>query len=232
MRKRLFDISASLVGLFLLAPALLLIALAIKLESEGPVFFRQERVGRFGRKFRIYKFRTMVVDAESRGLQITTFGDARITRVGRVLRKRKLDELPQLIDVLRGAMSLVGPRPEVPRYVDFYPSEARNVVLSVRPGITDRASIEYKDENEIIAGADDPHHAYLHEILPVKIAYYVAYVRSRTFWGDIGLIVATVKVLLGNENAVDSAPPDSMPHPSHVEILRAELARAAQGSTS
>ena len=196
MAKRLFDLLASGIGLLVLAPVLLGIALAIKLESRGPVFFRQERVGRFGKTFRIHKFRTMVTDAERRGLQITVGADARVTRVGAVLRKYKLDELAQLIDVFLGDMSLVGPRPEVPRYVACYPSEARDIVLSVKPGITDRASIEYKDENEILGKAADPHKAYVDEVLPVKIRYYVDYVRNRSFWGDIRIIFATLLAIV------------------------------------
>lgn len=190
--KRLFDMLASGIGLLVLAPILLGISLAIKLESHGPVFFRQERVGRFGKTFRIHKFRTMVTDAERRGLQITVGADARVTKVGAVLRKYKLDELAQLIDVFVGDMSLVGPRPEVPRYVACYPAEAREIVLSVKPGITDRASIEYKDENEILGKAANPHKAYVDEVLPVKIRYYIDYVKNRSFWGDIRIIFATL----------------------------------------
>ena len=196
MAKRLFDLLASGIGLLVLAPVLLGIALAIKLESRGPVFFRQERVGRFGKAFRIHKFRTMVTDAERRGLQITVGADARVTKVGAVLRKYKLDELAQLIDVFLGDMSLVGPRPEVPRYVACYPAGAREIVLSVKPGITDRASIEYKDENEILGKAADPHKAYVDEVLPVKIRYYVDYVRNRSFWGDIRIIFATLLAIV------------------------------------
>jgi lipopolysaccharide/colanic/teichoic acid biosynthesis glycosyltransferase len=194
--KRLFDLVASALGLLVLAPLLIAIAVAIKLESHGPVFFRQERVGRYGKTFRIHKFRTMVTDAERRGLQITVGSDARVTKVGAILRKYKLDELAQLIDVFNGDMSLVGPRPEVPRYVDCYPAEARDTVLSVKPGITDRASIEYKDENEILGKAMDPHKAYVEEVLPVKIRYYMDYVRNRSFWGDIRIIFATLLAIV------------------------------------
>ena len=196
MAKRLFDLLASGIGLLVLTPVLLGIALAIKLESHGPVFFRQERVGRFGKTFRIHKFRTMVTNAERRGLQITVGADARVTKVGAVLRKYKLDELAQLIDVFVGDMSLVGPRPEVPRYVACYPAEAREIVLSVKPGITDRASIEYKDENEILGKAADPHKAYVDEVLPVKISYYVDYVRNRSLWGDIRIIFTTLLAIV------------------------------------
>lgn len=196
MAKRLFDWLASTFGLLALAPVLLLLAVWIKLDSPGPVFFRQERVGRGGKLFRIHKFRTMVTDAERRGLQITVGADARVTRVGQWLRKYKLDELPQLLDVWLGQMSLVGPRPEVPRYVACYPADVHDVVLSVRPGITDRASIEFKDENEILGRAPDPHLAYVNEVLPIKLRYYVDYVAQRSFWSDVGIILMTVRALV------------------------------------
>jgi lipopolysaccharide/colanic/teichoic acid biosynthesis glycosyltransferase len=196
MAKRLFDLVASGLGLLLLAPMLLAIALAIKLESPGPVFFRQERVGRFGKTFRIHKFRTMVTDAERRGLQITVGADARVTRVGGVLRKYKLDELAQLIDVFVGDMSLVGPRPEVPRYVACYPADVRAIVLSVPPGITDWASIEFKEENAMLGGAVDAERVYVEEILPVKLGYYVRYVRERSFMMDVRIILATLAAVV------------------------------------
>lgn len=194
--KRAFDLLASVAGLLAIAPLFLLLAVLIKIDSPGPVFFRQERVGRFGRAFRIHKFRTMVTDAERKGLQITVGADSRVTRVGAVLRKYKLDELPQLIDVALGEMSLVGPRPEVPRYVACYPDDVRSIVLSVRPGITDRASIEYKDENRILGLAEDPHRAYVEEVLPVKLRYYVDYVESRSFAGDLRIIFATLAAIV------------------------------------
>lgn len=197
MVKRLFDLLASGIGLLVLAPVLLVIALAIKLESHGPVFFRQDRVGRFGKTFRIHKFRTMVTDAERLGLQITIGADARVTRVGALLRKTKLDEFAQLFDVFIGHMSLVGPRPEVPRYVAYYPAEARELVQSVRPGITDWASIKFKDENEILGRAQDPHSAYINEVLPIKIGFYTDYVRTRSFFGDLRIIFATLGALVG-----------------------------------
>lgn len=196
MIKRFFDICASGVGLIALAPFLILIAILIRLDSNGPVFFRQERVGQFGRLFRIHKFRTMVVGAETQGMQITVGADPRVTRVGDFLRRYKLDELPQLIDVLFGDMSLVGPRPEVPRYVACYPNELKKIVLSVRPGITDRASIEFKDENEILGRAIDPHQAYVTEVLPIKLGYYVEYVRSRTMLDDIEIIFLTIRAIV------------------------------------
>jgi lipopolysaccharide/colanic/teichoic acid biosynthesis glycosyltransferase len=196
MAKRFFDWLASGVGLIMLAPVLVTLALWIKLDSPGPVFFRQVRVGLGGKLFRIHKFRTMVIDAEQRGLQITVGADARVTRVGQWLRKYKLDELPQLLDVWLGNMSLVGPRPEVQRYVSCYPDEVRAVVLSVRPGITDLASIEFKDENEILGQADDPHVAYVQEVLPIKLRYYQDYVAKRSFWSDIAIIFSTLKSLV------------------------------------
>lgn len=196
MAKRLFDLVASGLGLLLLAPMLLAIALAIKLESPGQVFFRQERVGRFGKTFRIHKFRTMVTDAERQGLQITVGADARVTRVGSVLRKYKLDELAQLIDVFVGDMSLVGPRPEVPRYVACYPAEVRAIVLSVPPGITDWASIEFKEENAILGSAVDAERVYIEEILPIKLGYYVRYVRERSFMMDVRIIFSTLAAVV------------------------------------
>jgi lipopolysaccharide/colanic/teichoic acid biosynthesis glycosyltransferase len=196
MAKRLFDWLVSGFGLLVLSPVLLVLALWIKLDSPGAVFFRQERVGLGGRVFRIHKFRTMVTDAEQLGLQITVGADTRVTRIGELLRKYKLDELPQLLDVWLGHMSLVGPRPEVPRYVACYPDDVRDIVLSVRPGITDRASIEYKDENEILGRADDPQHAYLYEVLPVKLRYCVAYVENQSFMDDLVIIFATIRAII------------------------------------
>jgi lipopolysaccharide/colanic/teichoic acid biosynthesis glycosyltransferase len=196
MSKRIFDWLASSCGLLILAPVFAALAVWIKLDSPGPVFFRQERVGLRGRVFRIHKYRTMVTNAERLGLQITVGADARVTRVGQWLRKYKLDELPQLLDVWLGHMSLVGPRPEVPRYVACYPADVREVVLSVRPGITDRASIEFKDENEILGRASDPHLAYVNEVVPIKLRYYVDYVAQRSFWSDIGIILMTIRALV------------------------------------
>ena len=192
MSKRLFDCLASSLGLLLLALPFLLLAAWIRLDSSGPVFFRQERVGRGGRLFRIHKFRTMVIDAEKKGLQITIGEDTRVTRLGKWLRKYKLDELPQLIDVWLGHMSLVGPRPEVPVYIACYPADIREVVLSVRPGITDLASIGYKDENVILGRATDPQKTYVEVVLPIKIKYYIKYVQTRTFLGDLCIIFRTL----------------------------------------
>jgi lipopolysaccharide/colanic/teichoic acid biosynthesis glycosyltransferase len=193
--KRLFDLFCSGLGLFFLSPLFLIIAVLITLDSKGPVFFRQERVGLNGRVFRIHKFRTMSVDAERKGLQVTVGTDHRITRVGAVLRKYKLDELAQLIDVFAGDMGLVGPRPEVPKYIAFYPAKVRAEVLSVRPGITDWASIKFKDENDILGRALDPEKAYVEEVLPIKQHYYVEYVRGRSFFGDLRIIFVTLFVV-------------------------------------
>jgi lipopolysaccharide/colanic/teichoic acid biosynthesis glycosyltransferase len=194
MIKRAFDLAAAGAGLLLLAPLLLLIALWIKLDSRGPVFFRQQRVGRHGVLFSIFKFRTMRRQSDD-ARQLTVGQDCRITRAGRLLRRYKLDELPQLINVVHGAMSLVGPRPEVPRYVACYPPQVRAVVLSVAPGITDWASILYKEESAILGRAIDPELAYLETILPAKLEYYVRYVRERNFWLDLRIILRTLAAL-------------------------------------
>ncbi|MDD2700467.1 MAG: sugar transferase [Sideroxydans sp.] len=197
--KRLFDILLSACGLVMCAPLFIFVSFWIKFDSAGPVYFRQERVGRKGRVFRIHKFRSMVVNAEARGPQVTVGQDARITRSGRFLRKSKLDELPQLIDVLVGDMSLVGPRPEVPKYVVHYPADVRDRVLSVRPGITDTASIEFSNENEMLEGAADPEKEYIEKILPIKLGYYQKYVDQRSLWLDIRIIWQTIaKVWLRN----------------------------------
>lgn len=193
--KRLFDIAASLAGIIILSPLLVLMALWIKLDSPGPVFFRQVRVGRGGVLFRIHKFRTMQINAEKHG-QLTVGADKRVTGAGRILRKTKMDELPQLFDVLFGDMSLVGPRPEVPHYVAHYPAEIKDLVLSVRPGITDWASIKMIDENEILGKAVDPEKAYIEQVLPEKLAYCVAYVQTYTLWGDIRIILATLSKII------------------------------------
>lgn len=194
--KRLLDLVLASLGLFILFPLFLVIAVAVKLDSPGPVFFRQERVGQFGARFRIHKFRTMTVEPEANSLQLTAGNDIRITRTGKVLRKYKLDELAQLIDVIHGTMSLVGPRPEVPKFVARYPADVREVVLSVRPGITDRASIEYKDESGLLGESSNPEATYVQEILPIKLKYYVEYVNRRSFFGDIELIFVTLGALL------------------------------------
>ena len=196
MAKRAFDLVVASLALMLLAPLFALIALAIKLDSPGPVFFRQERVGRHGVPFRIHKFRTMVVDAPTRGPQITVGRDPRITRVGAFLRDTKLDELAQLIDVLQGTMSLVGPRPEVPQYVARYTPEQRAKILSVRPGITDPASLEYRRESELLARAADPERAYVEQIMPAKLRQAERYVDEATLWTDLRVLARTLRILL------------------------------------
>nr|WP_277403157.1 sugar transferase [Achromobacter insuavis] len=189
--KRLFDIFVSLSGLIVLSPLFLIVAMAIKRDSPGPVFFRQVRVGRNGKTFRIHKFRSMEVSNTNSSKEITVGGDARITRTGAWIRHWKLDELPQLIDVLVGNMSVVGPRPEVPRYVALYPDGLRQVVLSVRPGITDLASIRFRHENELLAQAEDPERAYREQILPEKLRLQSEYVRTCSFIGDLGILAGT-----------------------------------------
>ena len=188
--KRALDVVASALGLVLLSPILLLAAIAIRTTSRGPVFFRQERVGRNFRPFRIYKFRTMVVDAPQRGGPLTARADPRITPAGRVLRKTKIDELPQLINVLVGDMSLVGPRPEVPRYVEMFRSDYA-YILAVRPGITDPASVKYRDEAAVLAGSEDPEAAYVSRILPDKIALARQYIDRASLAYDLRLIALT-----------------------------------------
>jgi lipopolysaccharide/colanic/teichoic acid biosynthesis glycosyltransferase len=166
------------------------------IDSKGPIFFRQERVGFQGINFRIHKFRTMVLNAEKKGKQITVGEDSRITTVGSFLRKYKLDELPQLIDVLVGDMSLVGPRPEVPKYIDCYSDDEKYDVLSVKPGITDNASIEFRNENELLASSNDPEATYINEVLPKKIALYRKYVRECSFFGDVAIIFKTIFLII------------------------------------
>jgi lipopolysaccharide/colanic/teichoic acid biosynthesis glycosyltransferase len=194
MSKRAFDVCAAVLGLIVLAPLLVLIAGWVRLDSKGPALFRQERVGRHGKPFQILKFRTMAVQSASARL-LTVGRDARITRAGHWLRKYKLDELPQLLNVVQGSMSLVGPRPEVARYVACYPAPERALVLSVRPGITDWAAILFKDENAILGTAPDPEHAYIHAILPTKLGYYVRYVHEHTFWVDLQILYRTLCAL-------------------------------------
>ena len=205
--KHIFDFVSSLVGLVFLSPLFVVIAVWIRIGSSGPVFFRQVRVGCHGRPFRIFKFRTMYADAEARGRKITVGDDPRITRAGCFLRKFKLDELPQLFNVIKGEMSLVGPRPEVPRYVELYPEEIRRQVLSIRPGITDFASILYKDESTVLAGTADPDSAYVNVVLPEKLRHYVRYVSERTLWLDFKIILLTLMEIIRSgkpENRLNS----------------------------
>lgn len=193
--KRSFDLVCATIGTLILLPVLVPVAIAIKSDSSGPVFFRQLRVGLHGKPFKIFKFRTMITDAEKRGLQVSSGDDPRITRIGAFLRKYKIDELPQLLNVISGEMSLVGPRPEVPRYVEAF-REEYELILSVRPGITDFASLEFKDENELLKAAENPEQKYLSEILPVKIEYYKRYLREQSLLTDIKLICRTLAEII------------------------------------
>ncbi len=195
MVKRIFDIFFSLIGLILLCPFMLFLGVMIRFDSRGPILFRQKRVGLNGKYFSIHKFRTMQVVVDQPQLQITVAFDSRITRVGRWMRKFKLDELPQLIDVLLGHMSFVGPRPEVPQYVSLWPSDVRDLILSVRPGITDPASIEFMDENLILARSNDPHSTYVSEIMPIKLRHYSNYVDNNSLICDVRIIFSTIFAL-------------------------------------
>lgn len=192
--KRIFDLCCVLPGLILLSPLFLLIGLWIKLDSRGPVFFLQTRIGQFGKTFKIIKFRTMRPSEE--GPKLTIGRDARITRCGHFLRRYKLDELPQLINVVKGDMSLVGPRPEIPEYVGFYPDGIREYVLSVPVGITDYASIEFRNESELLATSQQPEVDYVDKILPIKLAYHQQYVTEQSIYLDIVLIFRTLKRIL------------------------------------
>ena len=200
--KRIFDIIASATGLVIFSPLMLVIAYLIKREDGGPVFYRGVRVGRYGKPFRIYKFRTMVVNAEKVGGPSTADDDPRITRIGKVLRKYKLDELPQLINVLKGEMSIVGPRPEVQFYVDMFTEEER-AILSVRPGITDWASLWNPDEGAILAGSPDPEKTYMEKIRPTKIKLQLKYVKERSFWVDLKIIALTILTVITKKRFVE-----------------------------
>jgi lipopolysaccharide/colanic/teichoic acid biosynthesis glycosyltransferase len=197
MIKRLADVVVSIFALLATGPMLIMIAAAIKATSRGPVLYRQARVGRYGVEFRIHKFRTMTVQSDALGPAITTADDPRITRLGKILRKYKLDELPQLIDVFLGRMSLVGPRPEVPRYVAMYSAEQRKVVLSVRPGMTDPASLLFRNESQKLDNPADAERKYIDEIMPRKLELSMRYVRDRSLGGDFSVILRTVMVLAG-----------------------------------
>lgn len=194
MLKRIFDIISSLFGLILLSPFMIIIAILIKLDSKGPVFFKQVRVTKNGREFKIFKYRTMKVGSDKYS-QITVGKDSRITKVGDFLRKYKLDEIPQLINVLIGDMSLVGPRPEVPKYVALYTEEQREI-LKVRAGITDYASIEFSNENDILANETDPEKAYIEKIMPRKIELNKKYLSEISVMTDIKIILLTIKKIL------------------------------------
>ena len=189
--KRFFDLIMSSIGLIVLLPLFVIIAILIRINSRGEIFFRQTRVGLHGKEFKIHKFRTMITNAEQIGEKITIGNDNRITKRGSILRKTKLDELPQLIDVFYGKMSLVGPRPEVPEYVKLYPNEIKQIIFSIRPGITDYASIMMIDENIILSKSHNPKQCYIEEIMPQKLKYAVEYVKTRNFIIDIKIIFLT-----------------------------------------
>lgn len=199
--KRIIDFAAAIVLLFILMPLFILIALAVKLDSKGPVFFRQSRGGRGGKYFTMFKFRSMAQNenAEKKGFEPGSL--TRITRSGKILRKTKLDELPQLLNVLKGDMSLVGPRPEVQPYIELYP-EKWTEILSVRPGITDPASIRFRNEEEILALSSDPEKEYRHTVLPLKLAIYKDYVESISFLNDAKIVVSTIFAVLFSRNTV------------------------------
>lgn len=188
--KRIFDIIIAIIITVITAPFMLIIAIWIKLDSKGPVFFRQRRVTTYGRVFRIFKFRTMVTDAEKKGTQVTVKGDSRITKAGKFLRKCRLDELPQLFNVLIGDMSFVGTRPEVEHYVDRYTDEM-NATLLMPAGITSLASIKFKDEEKLLDGAEDPDEVYVNSVLPQKMVYNLEYIRKFNFFYDIKLMFMT-----------------------------------------
>lgn len=194
MLKRIFDITLSLFGLIILLPFMLIIAILIKLDSKGPVFFKQIRVTKNGREFKIFKYRTMRVGSDKYS-QITVGKDNRITKIGTFLRKYKLDEIPQLINVLIGDMSLVGPRPEVPKYVALYTDEQKEI-LKVRAGITDYASIEFSDENDLLASEEDPEKAYIEKVMPKKIELNKKYISEISILTDIKIILLTIKKIL------------------------------------
>lgn len=189
--KRIFDIVMSLIGLTILGIPMIIIGIIIKFSSEGPVFYKQVRVGKLNKDFKILKFRTMIIDADKKGMQITVGRDPRITGIGHFLRKTKIDELPQLINVLKGEMSFVGPRPEVRKYVDMYDDYQINV-LKIKPGITDLASIEYRDESTLLGQSENPEKTYIEEIMPTKLKLNLKYMQEFSFFYDIKLIFKTL----------------------------------------
>ena len=189
--KRLFDVVCSFLGLLVLSPLFVFLSLWVGLGSKGGVFYKQKRVGRFNKDFTLYKFRSMRVGADKKGLLTIGGKDSRVTKAGFFIRKYKLDELPQLLNVLKGDMSFVGPRPEVRKYVDMY-TERQLKVLDVRPGITDLASIKYRNENDLLAAADNPEKYYIDVVMQDKLALNLQYIETRSFFGDIKLIFRTI----------------------------------------
>jgi lipopolysaccharide/colanic/teichoic acid biosynthesis glycosyltransferase len=196
MTKRVFDVTVATAALVILLPLFLIIAVVIKVDSPGPVFFRQMRMGLHCQSFLIHKFRTMQIDQGGSIMEITVSGDPRITRVGRFLRHYKIDELPQLIDILLGDMSFVGPRPETLRYVEFYSEQDKKVIFSVRPGLTDWASILYISESKLLNSVIDPENMYIKQILPKKINLYHKYVKERSFFNDLSILFHTAILVL------------------------------------
>jgi lipopolysaccharide/colanic/teichoic acid biosynthesis glycosyltransferase len=193
MIKRLFDIIFSFLGLIIVSPVLLIVSIFIKFNSSGPVFYRGERIGYEGKPFKIFKFRTMVVNADKIGGPSTSGDDPRLLKIGKFLRRYQIDELPQLINILKGEMSFVGPRPEVPSEVALYDEETRNILLSIKPGLTDLATLENVHEEEVLKGSKDPHEAYRLLIQPQKLKLAKEYVKKRSFWLDIKIILKTIK---------------------------------------
>jgi len=191
--KRLFDIVFSFVGLLMSFPLLILFAVRIRLESPGSIFYRGIRVGKKGKQFRIFKFRTMVINADKIGGPSTSADDHRLTKFGKFLRKYNLDELPQLINILKGEMSFVGPRPEIPSEIETYDQKTKKIILSVKPGMTDLATLANIHEEEILKGSSDPHQAYREKIKPEKIRLGLEYIKKRSFWLDLKIILKTVK---------------------------------------
>jgi lipopolysaccharide/colanic/teichoic acid biosynthesis glycosyltransferase len=220
--KRTLDLIGAGAGAVLLSPLFFLIALLVKVGDGGPVFFRQERVGFRGRPFRIWKFRTMIPGAELRGLPLTIGKDARVTRVGAWLRRLRLDELPQLFNVLAGDMTLVGPRPEVPRYVEFYDSEQRRV-LDLVPGLTDEASIRYLDESAMLGAAADPEQMYVDQIIPEKIRLSLKYATRATMWTDLRVMLVTARRLFQSSHATR--------HPKETDVAACSLASRSHAMT-
>lgn len=191
--KRLFDIIFSIIGLIFASSIILIVAILIKLESPGPAFYMGKRMGRGGKEFKMFKFRSMVQNADKIGGPSTSADDPRLLKIGKFIRKYQLDELPQFVNILKGDMSFVGPRPEVPSEVALYHEETRDIILSVRPGLTDLATLENVHEEEILKGAKDPHEAYRRLIQPKKLELAKKYVKERSFWLDIKIILKTLK---------------------------------------
>ncbi len=211
--KRAFELAVVAPSIIVLSPLLLAIAICIRLTSRGPVLFRQQRVGWHGQLFEIFKFRTMVADAGDRGPPLTVLDDPRITRFGRFLRRFKLDELPQLLNVLRGDMSLVGPRPQIPSVVNHYPEHIHEIVFSVRPGITDPATIAYRNEEQILAAAENPQRFHIDCILPHKLTMYVDYVHCRTTTTDLRILLQTISCIMPSLRSAPACEPTrTLPH--------------------